>query len=852
MSNKKNNTNKQHRGVAIGKFLCYSLLFAILMSSCGPVNLLSRFKRTPREYSLNYCYSDVRAPKSRLSEETWIVFSDRENNPTYQNPGGKIVLKQMSFMEAFFVIREKGEFLQLVKYDPQLVEENPRARIIRNRKQAQYYGWVRKSNLLLTKQSSLDMATGFKNKAISMVVDSLAITQLQLVFDTDSILTYKDDVMTIPHCKIPVHEILYILKTSVDGKKYLVAKKTQLNPLEAETETLGWISTSIAKEMGQRLFVDGESLKDILLDTDDPTFLDQQCRDTLAIDAIESHETNLYINNNPSFRFAPVRSYQVDSLNTSFNTVFPAPLIDKSRAHVLNLNGNKIMYPEFLNLEKDLRKLNIIFVFEFRERVIQEYPSIMSVVQNLQSLLNIDDDPYQYKFGSVLSYRDNAQTTSHHLKSYGLTSSYFDMLDFLTAEMDSMSLYHPITDRQAWLGLRKAVEMMEEYPDETHLMIVIGESGFDSEKADSLLVKRIAKANGRILGYQIFNETLSNYDNNFVLQIENMIDNYARYDAPLRRERLVFTNQYKPEVHYRESMRNVYALDQQKAMTQGWVLFPAKSVEMQHDILALSIDTIFSEIRQDNDMVIECLYRAFDEFGDRYYRYAPSWSAYNEQDSLWLMNRELLHKMPTKLPAWYMQSIPLSVDNTDEADLDYHLLLSESELKEIIGFLEDITRYEPDYKYNGKRKNVKKCNCPDDYMTSEELQSNERKYDKDGNPVYLNTRKIRYHVYASYMNQLKSSYKIRTIKRHKLKYYSLANAELEIVGNPAKDLILHDYKIRDLKRKKYMKDVELDLLILYFKQKRATLENYIMHKNDKNSFVSNGESFYWIQRDLLP
>ena len=851
MSNKKKNTNKQHRGVATGKFLCLALLLVLLMSSCGPVNKLSRFKRTPREYALNYCFSDVRAPKSRLSQETWIVFSDRENNATYQNPGGKIVLKQMSFMDAFFVIREKGDFLQLVKYDPQLVNENPRARIIRNRKQADYYGWVRKSNLLLTKQSSLDMATGFKNKAVAMVADSLAITQLELIFDTDSILTYKDDVMTIPHCKIPVHEILYILKTSVDGKKYLVSKKTQLNPLEAADETLGWISTSIAKEMGQRLFVDATSLQDAL-HTDEPVFLDQQCRDTLAIDEIETHETNLYVRNNPPFRFAPVRSYLSDSLYTSFNTVFPAPIIDKSRAHVLNLNGNKIMYPDFLNLEKNLRKLNLIFVFECRERVLQEYPNIMSVVQNLQSLLNIADDPYQYKFGSVLSYRENALTASHHLKSYELTSSYFDMLDFLTAEMDSVSLYYPITDQQAWLGVRKAVEMMEANPDETHLMIVVGESGFESEKADSVLVKRIAKANGRILGYQIFNETLSNYDNNFVLQIENMIDSYARYDMPLRRERLVFTNQFKPEVHYRESMRNVYELDQEKVMTQGWVVFPAKSIEMQHDILALSIDTIFSEIRQDNEMVIENLYRAFDEFGDRFYRYAPSWAAYNEQDSLWLINRDLLRKMPRNLPAWYMQSIPLAVDNTDDTDLDYHLLLSESELKEIIGFLEDITRYEPDYKYKGKKKNVKKCNCPDDYLTLEELQTNERVYDKYGNPAYLNTRLIRYHVYATYLNHLKSSYKIRTTKRYKLKYYSLANAELEIVGNPAKDNILHGYKIRDLKRKKYMNDTELDLLILYFKQKRANLENYIMHKNEKNSFVSNGESFYWIQRDLLP
>jgi hypothetical protein len=84
--------------------LCMALLSVFLLSSCGSVNTFTRLKRTPREYSLNYCYSDLRAPKSKLNKETWIVFSDRDNNDTYQNPGGKVRLKQMSFMEPFFVI----------------------------------------------------------------------------------------------------------------------------------------------------------------------------------------------------------------------------------------------------------------------------------------------------------------------------------------------------------------------------------------------------------------------------------------------------------------------------------------------------------------------------------------------------------------------------------------------------------------------------------------------------------------------------------------------------------------------------------------------------------------------------
>jgi hypothetical protein len=755
----------------------------------------------------------------------------------------------MSFMEAFFVIREKGDFLQLVKYDPEVVGGNPRARIMKDRKKTESYGWVRRSNLLLTKQSSLDMATGFKNKAVAMISDTLAVQYPQLFFDTDSVLAYRDEHMSIFNEKIPVHEILYILKTSTDGKKILVSRKMQLDPLMAASETPGWISSSVVKEIGQRLFVDSESLQWIP-SIDKPVFLDRQNEDTLVMNDKDVHDIRYYSMNNPAFRYAPVRSYRTDSAAISFNTAYPAPLIDKHRNFVLNLNGNRIMFNDFLNLEENLRKMNIIFVFEGRERVLIEYPRLMSVMQNLQPFFAGEDDVFQYKFGAVMTYRDEERSVLHRMKTYDLAEDFTGVMDFLTAEMDSVVHYYPIANNEAWTGLYKAVEMMEVNPDETHLLVIIGESGYTSEKADSLLAKRIAIANGRVLGYQMHNERLSNEDNNFVLQIENLIESYTHYDVDLRRERLVYTSQFKPELRYRESVRNVYSIDQERSMTQGWILFPAKSEDMQTDLLTQGIDTLVTEIRQDNESVIAHLYRAFDEFGDRYYRFTDSWTSYNRKDSLWHLNRDLLRRMPGDLPAWFMPSTTVLLDSTD-VDLDYHLLVSESELKEIRGFLEELTRYEPDYKYKGKRTKIKRCNCPDDNLRVEDMAQNERVNDKNGDPSYLSTRNIRRHLYTSFLSRLKASYKISTTKRCKLKYHSLARAEFEIAGNPSGEDIVNRYTIRDIKRKKTMKDVELDSLILYFKQKREALDNYL-YRQTKSVFVSNGETYYWISRDILP
>jgi hypothetical protein len=828
-----------------------AVLFILLMSSCGPVNMFTRLKRTPREYSLNYCYSDTRANKTELNKESWIVFSDCEDNDTWQNPGGKVKMKKMAFMEAFYVTRKKGDYLQLIKYDPEITANNPRARIIKNRKKAQYYGWVHHSHLLQTKQSSLDMVTGFKNKAVTVIVDTFAVSEPHLLFDSDSILAYKDENMTIPNGKIPLHEILYILKSSADRRNVLVSKKTSLNPLEAPSEAPGWVSTSVIKEIGQRLFVDFESVANDPLSSN-PVFRNRNNTDTLEVGEDESRRIDFYSKKNPVFHYSPVRSYRTDSSGIYFHTALPAPVIDGSYNYVLNLNGNKIMYNDFLQLEKDLRKLNVVFVFEGKERVFRDYSQIMNVVQNMQSLFAGEDDAYQYKFGAVIAYQDSVKRARPRIKSFGLTDSFDDALEFLMTEKDSVNNYRSITNNQAWEGLRKAVEMIEEYPNESNILIVIGESGY-SEYADSALVKRIAKMNGRILGYQIYNETLSDYDNNFVLQIENMIDTYTKRDAVLRRERLVYTEQYKPIPKYRESTRNVYALHYpHKSMTQGWILFPGKSEVMHMDILSKSIDTLFAEVKHDNDTVIAYLYKAFDEFGSKLYRYDPLWANYNGKDSLWRLNMELYRRTSGSFPAWYMPSDTICVEATDE-NPDYYMLLSENEIKEITAFLGDITKYEPDYKYKGSRKMTRKkpCNCPDDHLPTEETSLGSLVYDKDGHPQYLNTRGIRIHVYRTFMTRLKSSYKICRTRLCRLKRYSPAKAEFEIVGNPTWEPIVNAYRIKDIKRKKIMKDFELDELLLYYKQKKETLENYL-RTNKKNTFVSNGEMYYWIKRDLLP
>ncbi len=842
-----------------GKKNIFSLFAVlILLSSCSPINRFTRLKRTPREYSINFCGEEIKAPRTRYNKESWIVFSDRANNPSYRNPGGKVQMKEMEFMEPFFVIKEKGEFLRLVKYDPAIVGGNLNTRIIKDRKQAQYYGWVHKSRLLLTRQSPTDIATGFKNKAVSIVTDTTALMHPDAFFSDDSIRIFKDLSLTVSNGKIPFHEIIYKLKTSSDGEKVLVGRKMIVSPDSAGTDVLGWIHSSLVKEVGQRLYVDVKCLPhDTLIDPSSSDtavvlhsllFKDKQKNDTLSVSPWALDESFYFSTRNPAFRYSPVLSYCMpDSGVVSFKTGLPTQVIDKGNNYVFNVNGNKIMYDRFKELEKELRRLNIVFVFEGKERVIQNYSEAINIIQNLQPLFEQEDDPFRYRFGAVMAFQPEENSNSFpEIKSVGLTGSYPEMMEFLTVETEQIKNYKPLLPQYTWSGVRKAVEMVEPHSEETNVMIILGETGY-SEWADSLLVERIAAANCRILGYQIHNME-SNAGNNFVLQVGHMIEHYAQRQSVSKREKIVYSKHVKPYSRFRESVKNIYALDFPKgSMSQGWILFPEKSQTLPMNILSASIDTLIMEVKSDNDTLIADLYNAFNTVGNHRFRYDSLWVKYNDIDSTRLMQRELPHKFKKELPAWYLQSQPITLTEDINKDLKYHLLLSKEELDELMFFLQNLSSNEPDYKYRGKKKKAKKrCNCPDD----DEPEFFEPETDSSGNPEYMNTRKIRSALQRAYMTELKNC-RLCKINNKVLKSLSLGEAQRRIIGSPGHTPLLYQFLVGDIKDKKVMSDKELDELIQYFKLKKENLERHMMGPKTAK-FESNGQSYYWIDRHLLP
>ena len=828
----------------IFRLFCVLFVVVSLFFSCKPINYFTRLKKTPGEYTFNYCDDNIKAPKSEYNKQIWIVFSDRENNPSYVNPGGKVKFKEFGFMDPFVVLKRKGEYLKLVKYDPEVVESLYN-RKLKNRKKAEYCGWIHQSKLLLTRQTVTDVSSGYKDKQITVIKNSTPLADPKEFFVQDSIKAYFNEDLFGANGVVPFYSIVYTLKSSHDKTKSLIAKKTIISPDSSKSEVLGWVSSSLVRDIGQRLHVDIKTIPDSTL-----FFKDKQHKDTLPVSAWDLSENQIFNNKSFAARYNPVSYYDQKKTDTvSFRTGMIIPILDNKNNYVFNVNGNKIYYDQFKKIEDNSRKMNVIFVLEGHSRVLKSYSEITNIFQNLQPLFDNSNDSYKYQFGAILTSQGITSGSYPKIKTIGLTNDYPQLIDSLTLEIESTKIKHPISSQNAWSGLKKAVDILKPYKDQNNLLIVIGSSGY-SEWADSTLVRQIGDLNCKILGFQMHGvEDVSG--NNFVLQLENMIEISSDRIAKAKKEKTVYINQVKAKNRFVESSKNIYRLDYpNNSMSQGWLLFPEKEADLSLDVLANSIDSLVSEVKSDNQEIISSLYNAFNAVGKRRNVYGNLFADYEDIKDVKSLNKDFANNFSEETPMAYIPSERINLPDSINEKVKYQLLLSEEEVDDLILFLEKLTAIEVDIKYKGERIKKKQdhCNCSEDKDDFVKLDTISTSNDSIINIEYRSTTRLRSKLQQTYMKSL-TYCKLCKRTSKTIKEYTLNEAQRQIIGAPSYTKMLAEYKIKDLTNKKKIPDAELDKLILYFKEKK---ENFKRKLSSLDKFKSNGEAYYWVDQALLP
>lgn len=813
-----------------------ALAILISLSACGPVHRFTSIKKIPREYSLNYCGKEIKAPKTDLNKEPWIIFSDREKGNTYTSAGGKIKLKDIDYLEAFLVIKKKGDYLRLIKYTPDVLKNGKL-----DYKKAEYYGWIHKSKLLLNQQSITDISSGKKEKTLVLLSDTFFINKPEKFFHNDSIIAYKDLLKESISNNIAPYSIVYKFKQSDDNKQSLLSNKTNIKADEVESEILGWVDNSLLTNIGTGLHVNQTNLP-----IDTILYLKRNRKNT-SLNKFEKFESSLLADKYKTIKYNSVPSYSVKDSLVAFRTQVVLPLFDKKNNYIFNINGGHISYQQFSHIAKSLKRINIAFVFEGKDQTIQQFPQIVNALQDLQPLFEQSDDKFLYRFSCITTFDDSKNSSLNIPSGIEFCNDYSDIINYLSNKANNKEKLRPIPLSRTWNGLRKTVDSFNQYTDETNLIILIGEKGFVNDALDENLKRKLVTNNCRILGFQVYAGEDNSY-NNFVLEIEAMIDFYSNTMLKTKGDILVSPEQVKRENLYKEidDVKNSYRLDfPNNSITQGYILFPQKGESLPMNVLSNSIDTIIQQIKQDNISITDYMSKAFSQTGNNRTRYDSLFIQNFGLDTTLIPTKKILTSFKNENPGWHMPSNIVVLNKTQNDSIDYRLMLSEIEMNELKEFINSLSSKEVDFKYRSKEKKKEKkkiCDCPDDDLFAEINTTNN--ITDSISPEYENTDKVRKNIYQKYISSIKYC-KLCKEKNSTLSNLTIAELQRRIIGIPTSNNTLNSILLKDIKNKKIISDKMLDSLVLYYRKKKEELE-----KAEK--FESNGEVYYWIEKKLLP
>lgn len=314
----------------ISHLLQTGCIFSIAcLTACGPVHRFTRVKNVPREYVRNYSVEGVKAPRSLslFKHHPWIVFA-KEQGTSYLSPSGKNEMQAVEYMDAFLVIKRKGDWLKLIQYNPAILKNGK----LKEWKQAQYCGWMNQNDLLLTRSGFTDVLTGFKNKQVVMLSDTVALANPSAYFANDSVKLFENTDLTQEAGKIPFCSVVYPYKTSEDKGCVLVANKPQLDADSIGQTAVGWIDRRLLTAARQQLHIDIASLPDSTL-----IFKDRERKDTLRLSAGDMRQKLEFAESQPAMRYSPVLFYKENDTSLCFKTQIPMPVIDKQESYVLNV-----------------------------------------------------------------------------------------------------------------------------------------------------------------------------------------------------------------------------------------------------------------------------------------------------------------------------------------------------------------------------------------------------------------------------------------------------------------------------------------------------------------------------------
>ena len=728
-------------------------------------------------------------------KQTWVVFSDRENNrvsPTKEEDI-TLVYKELKFLEPLIVLKKRKGMFKVGEYTPTSLNDG---KLTLKKGKIKVKGWIPQERLLLWSKGLRSAETGFATKAILTVSDPEVFATPNDFLENDSVIVYKTPNLSEKAKKRSIGDLVYIYKESADKEMLLIGKEPASIVDSIQSSVYGWVSKKMVSVWGERTAI---QLPSNAFSAD--IFLHKKQDSLQSIPAISLKEIkqrnrieNIYPTTVKEMSHSPK---EVRFLDNPF---------DYSQNKIYNILGNSIYYPKYKEILYNNRKLNLVFVLDGSENNRLYIPTLKSLLQELQLQFSKMDYFSTIRLAGVVYKSDNCGVSN---LSSPLTTDYEDVIDFFDDKLQELKCKDAVKGQPVEQGILTATRLLYEAQakDQTNMIVLVGTTA-SAYPSTGILADAITRVKARLICFQTQAKSDDTY-NNFVLLAEKLVINSAKNISELKKEKIVNPQDVSLENDYSlsQAAEGIFRLDYPKqSMTQGYVIFPKKGEMMPINILKSSIDSLLGQITFDNKHIDKSLTTYFrSDIG------VKKTSLYDKyKDTLTLPQK----RIPPAMASGF-----LGKDNT---------------------FLFKGYLYAPERAgENGILLNEQEFEQLHHYYTL--LHS------KVGNEKEFNRRKaIRY--YVRFVKKLNPTINKRS--RGRIYKQTMAETIAWQTGMNAPQEPLMNRSLREWKNSKDISDTTIES---YFNQYKILATRLITHKNNAKMRIKyNGGIYYWVGQEFVP
>ena len=728
-------------------------------------------------------------------KQTWVVFSDRENNrvsPTKEEDI-TLVYKELKFLEPLIVLKKRKGMFKVGEYTPTSLNDG---KLTLKKGKIKVKGWIPQERLLLWSKGLRSAETGFATKAILTVSDPEVFGTPNDFIENDSVIVYKTPNLSEKAKKRSIGDLVYIYKESADKEMLLIGKTPASIVDSIQNSVYGWVSKKMVSVWGDRTAIQlppNTFSADIFLHKKQdslPQVPIISLKDVKQRNRIE----NIYPTTIKEMSHSPKK---VQFLDNPF---------DYSQNKIYNILGNPIYYPKYKEILYNNRKLNLVFVLDGSENNRLYIPMLKSLLQELQLQFSKMDYFSTIRLAGVV-YKNNNCGVSN--LSSPLTTDYEDVIDFFDNKLQELKCKDAIKGQPIDQGVLAATRLLydSQAKDQTNMIVLVGTTA-SVNPLTGVLADAITRVKARLIFFQTQAKSDDTY-NNFVLLAEKLVVNSAKNISELKKEKIVNPQDISLENDYSlsQAAEGIFRLDFPKqSMTQGYVIFPKKGEMMPVNILKSSIDSLLGQITSDNKHIDQSLTTYFrSDIG------VKKTLLYDKfKDTLMFSQKRI---PPTIASAF------LGKDNTflfkgflyaPEKAVENGILLSEQEFEQLHHYYTQLyNKVQNDKKFN-RQKAIRK--------------------------------------YVGFVKKLNPT--INKWSRGRIYKQTMAETITWQTGMRTPQEPLMNRSLREWKNSKDISDTTIED---YFNQYKNLATRLITHKNNAKIRIKyNGETYYWIGQEFVP